>query len=334
MSMQKLSENLAFYITADQPVMLWGPPGIGKSDVVRQTCQSLGAQMIDLRLVLLEPTDLRGLPHVEDGSARWAKPEFLPDFPAHPLGVIFLDELTAADPSVQKAALQLVLDRQIGEYKLPEGWRIVCAGNRQQDRAGSFKMLSPLANRMAHLDVEPDVDSWIDWGLRNDLDPVIMAFLRYRQELLNGVEVPGTPAFPTPRSWAAAARNTTKLAFDRRPAFVESLVGEGPAAEYAAFARMALELPSVEQILQDPETAKMPDQMEAKPGLCYAVAVALSGAVNTTEEFEAALFYMRRIGIEEYATVFAFDAVKREPALRECKAYIDMAIGHAEALRH
>lgn len=335
--MKDLVQTLATYVHLDQPVMLWGPPGIGKSDVVAQTAAALGGEMIDLRLVLLEPTDLRGLPSVTGSTGKkravWAQPEFLPEHePANGVGILFLDELTAADPSVQKAALQLVLNRAVGEYKLPKGWRVVAAGNRQQDRAGSFKLLSPLANRMAHIEIEPDVKAWAEWAMRENIDPVVIAFLKFRPDNLHQMPTGTEPAFPTPRSWSALGRVSQMIPFDDRHAYAASLVGAGPASEYIGFARLYLELPPLQEILTDPERAKMPDDMPAKTGLCYAVAVALAQAVGTPEEFANALFYMRRIGLEEFATLFAFDAVRKTPELRQTNEFIEMALTTADTL--
>ena len=132
------------------PAFIWGPPGIGKSSIVRDIAEKASLPVIDLRASLLDPTDLRGIPSISNGLATWCPPAFLPR-PNQAPGLLFLDEINAAPPLVQASLYQLVLDRRIGEYELPPGWWIVAAGNRQQDRAVTFRMSSALVNRFIHL---------------------------------------------------------------------------------------------------------------------------------------------------------------------------------------
>jgi len=160
-------------------LFLWGGPGIGKSSVVRQAAEEEGVDCIDIRLVLLDPSDLRGLPVPDDGKAKWLPPSFLPHGDWR--GVIFLDELNVAPPLVQNTALQLVLDRRLGEYELPEGATIIAAGNREME-AFVHRMSPPLLNRFIHIDFEVDNDEWAKWAVQNEITPQIiglrMEFLR------------------------------------------------------------------------------------------------------------------------------------------------------------
>ena len=142
--------------------MIWGPPGIGKSSIVAQTAARHELQFIDVRLSQLAPTDLRGLPVPENGVARWYPPEFLP---RSGRGILFLDELNMAPPAIQGMAQQLILDRKVGSYSVPDDWYIWAAGNRKEDRAAVFDMPSPLANRFVHLEVEPDFESFKAYAL-------------------------------------------------------------------------------------------------------------------------------------------------------------------------
>ena len=142
--------------------MIWGPPGIGKSSIVAQTAEHHGLAFVDVRLSQLAPTDLRGLPVAEHGVSRWYPPEFLPRDGA---GILFLDELNLAPPAMQGMAQQLILDRRVGSYVVPEGWFIWAAGNRKEDRAAVFDMPAPLANRFLHLEVEPDFESFKAYAL-------------------------------------------------------------------------------------------------------------------------------------------------------------------------
>src|SRR5262245_8144949 len=183
-------------------VMIWGPPGIGKSATVRAVAAKLGVGLVDLRISQLAPTDLRGLPVPDSGVARWLPPEFLP---RKGRGVLFLDEINLAPPAVQGIAQQLVLDRRVGSYTVPDGWFVWAAGNRREDRAATFDMPAPLANRFLHFELEPDLDGFLRYAARNDLSHEIVAFLGFRPALLHALD-PSRPAWPSPRSWEMASQ--------------------------------------------------------------------------------------------------------------------------------
>src|SRR5690349_20035546 len=158
------------------PVFLWGPPGVGKSSIVRQSALARGVPLIDVRASLLDPTDLRGIPAVVDGRAVWCPPSFLPG-PDDPPGVLFFDELNAAPPLVQASLYQLTLDRRVGEYVLPPGWWMLAAGNRAEDRSVTFRMPAALANRFIHLDFEADFEDWRAWAGGAGINPLVVGFL-------------------------------------------------------------------------------------------------------------------------------------------------------------
>ena len=183
MKPSRLTTVLESLLAQRWPAFIWGPPGVGKSSIVRHIAAARGLPVIDLRASLLDPTDLRGIPAIEGGRAVWCPPSFLPK-PEDKPGVLFLDEINAAPPLVQASLYQLVLDRRVGEYVLPDGWWIVAAGNRQQDRAVTFRMSSALANRFVHLELEPDVDDWRTWAIATGLDPLVVSFIGFRPALL------------------------------------------------------------------------------------------------------------------------------------------------------
>ena len=185
----------------DQPwaAFIWGAPGIGKSSIVRQIAERRRMPLIDIRASLLDPTDLRGIPMIQDGTAVWCPPSFLPKKSDKP-GILFLDEINAAPPLVQAALYQLILDRRVGEYELPEGWRIIAAGNRREDKAVTFRLSSALANRFIHLNLEVDPDDWHAWATNHGIIPEVTAFLKYRPQLLQAASE-DEQAFATPRSW-------------------------------------------------------------------------------------------------------------------------------------
>ena len=137
------------------PVMVWGPPGIGKSQIVAQVAAQHNVPVIDIRLSQMEPTDLRGIPFRDGDHVVWSIPALLPNAERHSSrGILFLDEITSAPPSVTAAAYQLILDRRLGEYRVPGGWAIFAAGNRHGDRGVTYAMPAPLANRFTHYDLE------------------------------------------------------------------------------------------------------------------------------------------------------------------------------------
>jgi hypothetical protein len=258
------------------PVMLWGPPGVGKSMMVQQVGQRHGAPVIDIRLSQMEPSDLRGIPFRSGERVEWAVPAMLPDAERHgPEGILFLDEVTSAPPSVSAAAYQLILDRRLGEYRVPDGWAIFAAGNRQGDRGVTYTMPAPLANRFAHFEVETHLDDWVTWAYANGIDERVIAFLRFRPELLFEFDPAHNPvAFPSPRSWEFAHRALQKFA-NSGSLLVNTLqacVGPAAGIELGAFVDNLDNLPDLDAILRR-EQVPMPKEID----LQYAVASALVG---------------------------------------------------------
>ena len=271
MTPNDLSSYLSTVLSSDLrlSLMIWGAPGIGKSSIVAQAAEQAGMRVIDLRLSQLAPTDLRGLPVPErlaDGSggiARWYPPEFLP---REGRGVLFLDELNMAPPSMQGVAQQLILDRRVGSYELPDGWFVWAAGNRKEDRASVFDMPAPLANRFVHLEVQPDLDSFKAYAIARGVSEQIVAFLSFRTDLLHRVD-PARPAWPSPRSWFMADRLVhAGLAAD-------SAIGAGAWAEYQAYLKVYGSLPDIDAILAG-KGARVgcPSELSVK----YATVVALA----------------------------------------------------------
>ncbi len=268
------------------PVMLWGPPGVGKSDMIRQTAERHGVPVIDVRLSQMEPSDLRGIPFRSGEHVEWATPAILPDAQRHgERGILFLDEITSAPPSVSAAAYQLILDRRLGEYQVPEGWAIFAAGNRQGDRGVTYTMPAPLANRFSHFDVEAHLDDWVAWAYQNGIDEKVIAFLRFRPELLFDFDPAHNPmAFPSPRSWEFAHRSLQK--FGNNPELLQGTLQAcvGPAAgiELTAFVNSLDKMPDLDDIVAGREVP-VPEEID----LQYAVAAALVGrAIRAADQPE------------------------------------------------
>ncbi len=301
------TQALDTLVVLKTPCFLWGPPGIGKSQLVAQCGQRLGMDVTDIRAVLLDPVDLRGLPHLDPkGNAAWASPAFLP---TDGKGILFLDELNAAPQLVQAACYQLVLDRKLGEYTLPEGWSIVAAGNRETDKAVTSRMPSALANRLVHLEVEADLDDWTQWASTNGVTPEVIAFIRFKPDLLHAFD-PNEKAFPTPRAWSTASRIIQACSDEvLELELLRGTVGNAAACELEGFLRVYRTLPSLDGILMDPHNATLPDS----PATCHAVSAGLAAKADISN-FAAIIAYSERLDAE-YGVCMIKDAIARDNAL-------------------
>ena len=294
------------------PVMLWGPPGAGKSQLVAQAAARHRVPVIDVRLAQMEPTDLRGIPFRDGRNVVWSVPALLPDATRHgERGILFLDEITSAPPTVTAAAYQLILDRRLGEYRVPEGWAIVAAGNRHGDRGLVYQMPSPLANRLTHFDLDPDLDDWIAWAHAQGIDSRLTAFLRFRPDLLFDFDAArASHAFPSPRSWEFAHRALQKFGSDPDllADALKACVGAAAALACKTFIDHIGALPDVAAIAAGGE-AGVPVSID----LQYAVAAALVRHVarlppdERARAVEHVLRYARRFPQRELGVMLVVD---------------------------
>lgn len=302
-------------------VMMWGAPGIGKSSIVNKVAKDNEMDVIDVRLSQLAPTDLRGLPYVKDGVAHFAPPNFLPQTGS---GILFLDEVNLAPPAIQNVAMQLVLDRRVGDYTVPDSWYIVAAGNRVEDRAAVSQMPAPLTNRFLHFTVEADLASWKEYALTTGVKEEVISFLNFRPNLLHNFNK-NAIAWPSPRSWDFAS-DLLKIGMPVDPA-----VGEGAAAEFNSFVKLYTKLPDVEKILNGDKSIKPPKE----PSLCYAITGALVSRSETADQFFNGMMWLIGAATEDYTGVFMSDAltvmrskglqgafVKKVTASKEAKAFV------------
>ena len=326
MKPSNLESSLKILIQSKQPAFLWGPPGVGKSQIVHQVARAVELACTDVRAVLLDPVDLRGLPHINgDNRAHWATPDFLPQGGN---GVLFLDELNAAPPLVQAACYQLVLDRKIGEYTLPDGWAVIAAGNRESDRAVTHRMPSALANRFVHIEFEVDIDDWCYWALQNNIKSEVVAFLRFRPVLLHQFdERTDVKAFPSPRAWEFVSRILAQNpGSEIEYELLAGTVGEGAATELLGFLRIFRSLPSPEAILVDPAGATLPDD----PAALYALASVLARKASP-ENFGQVVAYAQRMPAE-FAVLLMRDAINRTPEVQNTRAYVTWAANNNDVL--
>ena len=284
------------------PVMIWGAPGVGKSQIIGQVSEKHNVPLIDIRLSQMEPSDLRGIPFRKDELVEWAVPAMLPDLERHgEEGILFLDEITSAPPSVSAAAYKLILDRKLGQYEVPKGWAIFAAGNRQGDRGVTYTMPAPLANRFSHFDFEIHLDDWVAWAYQNNIDDRIIAFVRFRPELLFDFDPAHNPvAFPSPRSWEFAHRALQKFEHAQalRLGSFQACVGPAAGIELNAFITNLDQLPDIDAIVRGEEVSA-PTEID----LQYAVASSLVGrAIRAKGSDEAEAIFGN---ILDYASVFS-----------------------------
>jgi MoxR-like ATPase len=312
-------------INANRPAFLWGAPGVGKSDIVRQVAEATSRHIADIRAVLLDPVDLRGLPSIQNGRAHWCPPAFLP---TEGSGILFLDELNAAPPSVQAACYQLVLDRKLGEYQVPPGWWIVAAGNNETDRAVTNRMPSALRNRFVHLNFEADLDDWVAWALQAGIMTEVIAFLRYKPGLLHDFDPKrDDKAFPSPRSWHFASDILQALP-DASTEFelLKGTLGEGAAAELYGFLRIFRDLPNPDAILLNPESAVVPKD----PATLYALTGALARKASE-QTMERLVTYAGRLPAE-FSVMLIRDCQAQNPQVANTRAYIQWTSDHKDVL--
>lgn len=312
MTPSQLAAILPYYIAERMPVFLKGPPGVGKSDCVRQAGAAMKLEVRDtMRGSQMDPTDIKGFPapDAKKGVMKWLTPEFLPTDPKSK-GILFLDELTSAPIAVQAAMYQLVLDRRVGEYVLPDGWAIVAAGNREGDKSVVNRMPKALANRMAHLNIEPSLDCFIKWQRQHkpDMSPYTSAFLRFRSGLLHNMENQGEDPFPSPRSWVMADQimrrgHDVEVALEA----VAGVVGKGAANEYVAFFSQASQLPDPDQIALDPLGTPVPES----PSALYATAGMLDSVTTDVKTFRAYMPYVLRMP-REFQVVYIRDQIAQK----------------------
>jgi hypothetical protein len=256
---------------------MWGPPGIGKSDLVKQIGEEQGRPVIDVRLSLWEPTDIKGIPYYNSASNNmcWAPPAELPTDP-NSNAILFLDELNSAPPATQAAAFQLVLNRRVGTYVLPPGVSIVAAGNRETDKGVTFRMPAPLANRFVHLELRTDFDDFHQWAVLNQLHHQVLGYLNFsKQDLSDFDPKSSSRAFATPRSWSFVSDLLKDDDLDDQTLtdLISGAVGDGLAVKFMAHRKVAKQMPDPQDVLQGKVTKSSIKEVSAmyslSVSLCY-----------------------------------------------------------------
>lgn len=317
-----------------RPLMVWGKPGAAKSAGITQQLQEMGYVVLDWRLCLMDGVDLRGVPSVRDGLTFWNPPAELPQKGAKQPTAIFMDELMQAEISTTNAASQLILDRKLGSYSLPDDCVIVAASNREEDRATVQRMPTHIANRFKHVTLDVDAVEWLSWAKSSKIDPRVFAFIKYRPKMLHTFDPASKEkAFASPRSWEylsdslkelEAAGDLSQMSHEEMVEEFAGNVGQAPAVEFAGFIGIMKTLVDIDSILLSPDKASVPSD----PSVLYALVYALLDRADA-KNFKALVTYMNRIP-QEFAYVFMGEVKKQKQTLMKTKEFIAWAVAHQD----
>lgn len=307
--------------------LLESGPGLGKSSIVEQAAEEMSKELGEpvlckpFHLTTVEPPDVRGfgLP-AKDGNGKPCMTFTTPPWAVQPgepaRGILFLDELGQASQDVQKPAAELLLHRRVGTYQLPQGWIVVAATNRESDKSGVVKQLMHVVNRRMLIKIEPDLDAWVNWAERNDVNPLAIAFAKWKPGHVFADKLPEKPGpFCTPRSLVMASQLIAELPIEQFIECAAGIIGEGTAGELVAFLRVAQQLPKFEEIIAKPDKVRVPD----KPDACYAVMQMVAHRV-TGETATAGFTYLKRLP-KEFQVAGLKAAFNKCPEIVQAKDY-------------
>ena len=302
-----------------RPIFLWGPPGIGKSEVVEQITTSLGnSHLIDIRLSLWEPTDIKGIPYFDSNSGTmvWGAPSELPteEFAKQfDYVVLFLDEMNSAAPSVQAAAYQLILNRRVGQYKLPDNVLIVAAGNRDADKGVTYRMPAPLANRFIHLELAVSFDDWFEWAVNNNIHNDVVGFLTFsKKDLYDFDPKSSSRSFATPRSWTFVSELLDDALDDATTTnLVSGAVGEGLGVKFMAHRQHAADMPNPSDILAGKVKELKKKEISAMYSLTVSLCYELKEASDKNDKkFDAKVNNFLRFAMDNFDTELVVMGIK------------------------
>jgi hypothetical protein len=336
-----ISTAVRVCMTAKRPAFIWGNPGIGKSDLVRQIAVDQELALLDIRASQWDAVDTRGIPMVQDSDGKptttWAVPDVFPRDPDAKV-LMFLDELNSAAPAVQAALYQLILDRALGEYKLPDGVVIVAAGNLETDRGVTHRMATPLADRFFHFRLLVDNSSWEKWALENDIHVAVLSYQRWRPSHLHSWDAKSpSKSQATPRGWEYVSDVLKVIEAEGINGNVEQLLiagklGEAVGAEFIGFLRIYRNLQDPDVVLMDPEQAAIADDPAVNYALCGALAERAS--VNNVDRL---VRYAERLGADrsagpEFSTLLIRQAAIRHPEIQSTHGFIKWASDNSDVL--
>lgn len=331
MNIEQMKKALKQSFKANQPVMLWGAPGIGKSEGMEQLAKEEGMDFIDVRLSQMDAVDLRGIPYRDPETCRtdWATPKIWPT--ENKPTLIAFDEINHGTQSTLSAAFQAIQERRIGDYNFPDQVRFVAAGNRASDRTYANQMPSALRNRFSHITVDPSEDDWVSWAVKSGVSPLITGFIRFSPQSLNEMQtnsdskeelarvkiVKGNNAFATPRTWAAANRfiqvatdpNTGKTDHGSIRELLIGTLGAEIATKFNGYVELYRDLPDLDDVIAHPDQHHCPD----KAGIIFAICSGLAAKANA-KNFKNIIKYILKLP-NEYQAMCIKDALSRDMSL-------------------
>jgi len=324
-----------------------GGTGIGKSAVVEEIVNELSGDLevirgevnpnknqfgfVDFRLSLYESVDLGGLPYIDDNNVQ--KRAFLGNLPQSGEGVLFFDEYPQSSQSVQAIVGQLIYEKRLGEYVFPsDGWKIICAGNRASDRAGSFKLPSHVIGRCSVIDFEHNTDDWLAWAGSSDVHQDVAGYISYRQDALNVFDPKVVSPQPSPRSWTRLSDTLkTDPPKDLYQLLFATDIGEEQAIEFSTFLSLKDDVPNLKAIL----TGKKVDVPD-KAGLCYATICAILSVMKDAKDsvihdyFSNALKYIERMPTPEFGILFVRQIANARAEVKESKTFVDFKVANQD----
>lgn len=321
-------------LKSKRPIWLWGPPGVGKSSILRQLATEMSINFVDLRVALLMPPELLGVPYTDEtiDYTIWKPPIILP---REGKGILVLEELAQADELSQAAVLQLALDRRLGSYQLPDDYVVVAASNRFEDRAGVHSVITPLLDRFFHLEIETHIDDWFEYAWHQKIIPQVRSFLKFRPELLLKFDS-NSMVWPNPRSWEFVSDVYPHLNrlddINLLQIAIAGKVGAGAAREFVGYLEMFDRLPKISAILKDPTGFAIPEE----PGVVYALCVYMADRIRSFSEEEkrkkwvkpAAAFLTRLL--PEYTVFSLRDLISAEPSALKLPVVDQWILDHQE----
>lgn len=351
LNIEQMKSALTYAFIADIPVMLWGPPGIGKTQGLYQWAADNDYVVIDIRLSQIEPVDMRGIPYrcPDTNRTMWAIPSMWPDPDDHDTKyVIFFDEINHGDKSTMSASFQAIQERALGEYKFPKGCRFAAAGNRAKDRGIANLMPVPLRNRFLHLEIYSAMADFVGHALRTKFHELVIGFARFSPDSINeliehnnteeehkrAAEARTHNAISTPRTmemvskilYSATDAQTGKIDFDGIKPLILGAIGEEVAVKFNGYAQFYKDLPDMDKLIKNPSNFDIPDN----PGMLHAISIGLAARVNA-KNAENVVKYVLRMP-QEFQAYCMKDAVSRDMSLIATQAFADWSDDNANVL--
>ena len=320
----ELKDAMIVATEMNQPMMVWGPPGIAKSAIAMQVAKETGRHYIDVRCLLFDPVDLKGIPWRDEyNHTRWANPGFLPPSDSKERYLINLEELPGALPSVQMALYQLLDSRSrgIAEYKLPDGAAVIACGNNVEDKGVHYKFAPALRSRVVHVEMELDVQVWMEWAIQNGIRPEIVFFIQFRPDLLSTYEPKSNDkTFACPRTWEFVSNimSNSKNGADKvRDALIVGAIGAPAAIEFLAFLEIWQDMVHPSEVINNPHGVAIPANVSAVIALCGALF-----ATANEDNFAPIVEFAKRLR-PELGYFLVRGAAMRNPKLRYTKSWQD-----------